>query len=970
MQRELVAENSDGTQQIGWFFGDAGPAETIAITYNCLLANEPENQDGAVLAGTIVRMSWQDGPAQKADADEAGSLTVVEPELVLEMKASRPFAAPEERVSFTLLLYHSDKSHAPAFDLDLQALLPAGLAYEPGSAQVRAGPSAAFDGEALRWHLDALDLDWNAGQKALLCFNATARAAPGDPIEGRALVTWTSLAGENAEERTGRGGVNDYRREANAHVNIASLTIKKIADPDPVPVGETLTYLLTYEYQGMGAAHNVNITDDLDPGVTFLSAHPAPSQNNTRKMAWTIPSLDADGPHAIRLQVHVQGDLPDGVLLENRFTICCDELMPQSGRIYTPVQNGTLLSINKTPLQKAVRRGEEVSYIITVCNKGGESASNVTVRDVFASAVELISVWPEMGEDEAWHFASLAPGQCVEMGLTVRLPRTDVLYMSQQSVTGQGFLRSYRDYSTRRLAGLLTNRVYVSSDQMQLSAAANVKILAEEGTQLSLREHGSGDYENEEDLRFLTTNKSIRLNRSVKASYHPTTLLLPGSGLQKVSCLWHEDARAKNGITNTSFTESYRYSAKLGGESLFDLDENGSLMQIKSDFQGLAHLGTLKRPALGREEDIFSVEDYAGSFQLSQSVHDLGQGLMMDRSASGQGYVAKDARVRGQRSYESGTGAYRSEERSDTFSGFMAKDLDASYHSLSHIVTPRTLLNVSQKWSEGMRLHTPSSLIAEEYSSATRLKKKAVAASPRELLSQANFSGTAKLRTLVGTNGTPAVQRDETLMGDYIVSRRIMISGVAKYDRPHLSLRKDGLRVGDEAVYTITITNDGNATIGPLFLQDIFPCGARFLNSTLRPNQISRNGSNWTLLHLSIGDTLRIGINLNVEKCEGDIINRAIVVGNCSYGQVAAQNRSVIGRDFLKCCQPQERRAGVNYAAAANLSCACSGPESANQTDYLDATQMKMQWDNAGEDGGSCPLGCPEVEKAHAPVKI
>ncbi|MCX6680528.1 MAG: lamin tail domain-containing protein [Methanothrix sp.] len=959
MRRELVTENSDGTQQIGWFFGDAGPVETIAITYNCLLANEPENQDGAVLGGTIARMSWQDGPALKADADEAGSLTVVEPELVLEMQVSRPFAAPEEPVSFTLLLYHSDQSHAPAFDLDLQALLPAGLAYEPGSAQVLAGPAAAFDDQELRWHLDALDLEWNAGQKALLRFNATARAAPGELMEGRAEVTWTSRAGASAQERTGAGGVNDYRRGATARVNIASLTISKTADPNPVPVGETLTYILTYEYRGIGAAHNVNITDDLDPGVTFLSAHPAPSQNNTRNMAWTVPSLDPDGPHTVRLQVHVHDDLPDGVLLENRFIISCDELRPKSGSIYTPVQNGTLLSINKTPLQKAVRRGEEVSYIITVCNKGGQPATNVTVRDVFASAVELISVWPEMGEDEAWHFASLAPGQCVQMGLTVRVPRTDVLYQSQQNVTGQGFVRSYRDYSTRRPAGLLTNRVYVSSDQMQLSAIANVKILAEEGTELSLREHGSGDYENQEDLRFLTTNKSIRLERSVNASYHPTTLLLPGSGLQKVSCLWHEEALAKNGITNTSFAESYRYSANLESEGLFDLDENGSLMQITSGFQGLAHLGTLKRPAPGREEDIFSVEDYAGSFQLAESVHDLGQGLMMDRSASGRGYVAKDMKGRGQRSYESGTGAYRSEERSDTFSGFMAKDLDASYHSLSHIVTPRTFLNISQKWSEGMRLHSPSSLIAEEYSSANRLKKKAVAASPRELLSEANFSGTAKLRTAVVTNGTLVVDQDDTLMGDYEVSRRIMISGVAKYDRPHLCLRKDGLRIGDVAVYTITITNDGNATIGPLFLQDIFPSGARFLNSTLRPNQIGQNGSNWTLLHLSIGDTLRIGINLNVEKCQGDIINRAIVVGNCSLGQVAAQNLSVIDRAWLGGLPPQERAGGVIYAAA-NISCACSGLERANETDYLDAMQMEMQWDS--EEDGGCLLSCPALE--------
>ncbi|MCX6678505.1 MAG: lamin tail domain-containing protein [Methanothrix sp.] len=963
LQRELVAGNS-----ICWFFGDAGPAQTIEIAYNCLLENAPENQDGAVLAGTIAHMSWQEGQARKADADEAGPLTVVEPDLVLGMQASRPFAAPEDGISFTLALYHSAQSHAPAFDVDLQVLLPAGLTYQPGSAQVLAGPVAAIDGEGLRWHLASLDLDWNAGQKALLRFNATARAAAGEQIEGRAQVTWTSQAGASAQERTGAGGVNDYLREAYAQLSIMGLSIKKTADPNPVPVGELLTYTLTYENLGGGLAHNVTIRDDLDPGITFLSADPAPFRNNTQSITWGLPLLDPDGPHTARLQVRVKDTLPDGALLQNRFTISCDELEPKSSSIYTTVQNGTRLAINKTALQKAVRRGEEASYIITVCNKGGQPATNVTVRDVFDSSVELISAWPEMAGDGAWHFASLAPGQCAQMGLTVRVPRTDVLYHSRQNVTGQGFVRSYRDYSTRRPAGLLTNRVYVSSDQMQLSAIANVKILAEEGTELCLREHGSGDYQSREDLRFLTANKSIRMERDVRASYHPTTISLPRNGLQKVSCLWHEEVRARNGITNTSLEEAYRYSSGLDSESLFDLDENQSMMRIRSDFQGMANLGMLKLPAQGREGDIFSVEDYAGSFQLAESIHDLGQGLMMDRSVSGQGYVAKDALAAGrQRSYESGTGSYRSQERWDTFSGFMAKDLDATHDSISHKVTPRTFLNLSQKWSEGMLSRTPASLIAEEYAGASRLKKKAVAAGPRELESEANFSGTEKLRIAVGANGTLAVDRDEMLMGDYEVKRRIILSGAARYDRPHLYLRKDGRLVKDVAAYTITISNDGNAALGPLFLQDLFPPGARFQNATLRPNQIGQNSSNWTLVHLSIGDTVRIGINLDVENCEGDIINRALVVGDCSSGQVAAQNLSVIFRDFLKCCPPQERPAGVASAAAANMSCACWEQETANETDYLDATQMQMQW--GGEEEGGCPLSCPALDIAADSVK-
>jgi|WetSurMetagenome_2_1015567.scaffolds.fasta_scaffold00341_18 uncharacterized repeat protein (TIGR01451 family) len=959
----MVAANSDGTRRIGWFFGDCGPTETIDISYDCQLDNLPENQDGTVLAGTTARMSWNEGVAGRADADECGPLTVVEPDLALEMQADRPSASPNDPVAFTLLLYHSAQSHAPANDIDLQLLLPEGLAYQPGSAQVLAGPAASFDEEGLRWRLDGMDLDWNADQKALLRFNATVNAAPGETIEGHARATWTSLAGARAQERTGAGGENDYLREANASESVLSLALTKTADPDPAPVGEPLTYALTYECLG-GTAHNVVIRDRLDPKVALLSAEPAAEESGV----WKIAELFPDGPHTIHLTVRVNDTLPDGALLENHYSIGCDELETKSGRLYTPVLNGTLLSVNKTPLQKAVRRGEEASYLITVCNRGGQPATNVTVRDVFASSVEMISAWPEMAEDGAWHYSTLAPGQCVQIALTVRVPRIDVLYQSQENVTGRGFVRSYRDYSTSRQGDVLTNRVYVSSDQMHLSSSANVKILAEEGTELCQRMHGSGDYEDQEDLRFLTENKSIRMQRSMKASYGPTTLLLPKGGSQKVSCLWHDSARARNGITNTTFEESVRYSTTLASESLYDLDKNQSVMQIAAGFSGLAHIGTLKRPDPRRGADIISVEDFAGDFLLSEGVHDLRQGLMMDRTASGLGYAARDLHGPRLRSHESGTGSYRSEERIEAYSGFISKDLQATYHDIRLPVTPGTSLSRTQKWAEGIELTNPESLslISEQYSSATHLKLHATAASSRELRSEANFSGIATLKAAVVRNGSIAVDREETLMGDYNISRRIIISGYAKYDRPHLYLRKDGRQVEDVALYTITITNDGNTTIGPLFLQDIFPPGARFINATLKPNQIDQNSSNWTLLHLSIGDTLRIGINLNVERCGEDIVNRAILVGTSSLGQVFAQNLSVISQGYLRCC-PLTKTAQEENSQGAGCACWDGNAAVANETetDYLNANLMQIQWDGAGE--GSCPLNCADAKEDYTP---
>ncbi|MDQ1283391.1 MAG: large repetitive protein, partial [Euryarchaeota archaeon] len=155
---------------------------------------------------------------------------------------------------------------------------------------------------------------------------------------------------------------------------------------------------------------------------------------------------------------------------------------------------------------------------------------------------------------------------------------------------------------------------------------------------------------------------------------------------------------------------------------------------------------------------------------------------------------------------------------------------------------------------------------------------------------------------------------------------------------------------------------------GPLFLQDIFPQEARFINATLLPNQLDQNCSNWTILHLAIGNTLIIGINLDVERCGGDIINRALVIGNCSKGQVTAQNISVIDRDYLGCCPPEEPLLGDDLAAP-GIGCACGQDEAYNRTDFLDPAQMMMmQWESGDEADGSCPLSCSALVEGHASV--
>jgi len=965
--QEARKDNLDGSEQIGWFFGDIGAAQQIELRYECLLANLASNQNGSSLAETNATMTWMEGGGRKNDYDGAGLISVVEPDLHLEIWPAHTFAAPGSRIRFLLNVSHTGYSEACAYELAMQALLPPGLAYEPGSAEVLAGPAASFDEQDFCWEIDSLD--WTEGESAVISFNAICQGQPGDRLVVPAHLAWTSQPGICPEERTGEGdsGRNDYHRAAQAIVDVMDLSINKTADLSPTLVGEILTYTLTYENLGGCQANNVNITDELDRGVTFISADPSPTWNSSQTLSWIVPHLEPGDTQKITLQVLVNDTLPDGALLKNCFAIRSDELERSPLTcIYTPVLNETRLEVVKKPLQKAVRRGEEVDYIITVCNRGGQPATNITVRDVFDTPVELLSVWPEMAEDGAWHFSYLAPGECLEMGLRVRVPRIDVAYHSSQMVSGHGFMRSFRDYSTSRPAAALVNRVHVSSDQMQLSASASVQILAEAGTELSLREHGSGEYQCQEKLEFLTSNKSIRLERSIRAESYPKKSSLPGMD-RRISSPWHEDVRAKNGITNTTFRESYRYSSRVGIESCFDLDENQSLMKVNCSLDGLAHLGMLKLSTGGckRSNASISEENYAGSFHIQESISDLGQGVMMERSSSGMGYVAKDAAIGQQRSYEWGSGEYRSDERVDSVSGSSIKALEASFQNLSLPVSAYTDLNISQKWFEGMISRTESSLISEEHSHASRLKMRAVSSSPRERVSEASFSGTSRMQAAYlgrsSGNRSLELEAEEMLMGDYSVKRKIILSGAARYDHPHLSLRKDGRKVEDVAVYTITICNDGNAALAPIFLQDLFPPGASFINSTLRPNQMDGNSSNWTILHLAIGDSLSIGINLDLESCQSDIINRAVAVGSYSSGSVTARNISVLQANPLG-SWPWPGT-GSTACLGSNISCPCSPLQGCNQSDFLDPMQIALQMDGQAGKDGYCALSARALEE-------
>ena len=213
-----------------------------------------------------------------------------------------------------------------------------------------------------------------------------------------------------------------------------------------------------------------------------------------------------------------------------------------------------------------------------------------------------------------------------------------------------------------------------------------------------------------------------------------------------------------------------------------------------------------------------------------------------------------------------------------------------------------------------------TSYIGEEYTSITSLAKETVAKGLNEMDTEAEFSGRARYRAILKDE----VDFDDQYEGDYSIERSLIFTGVPKYDRPHLTVVKNG-SISEEtifdakdttlageskdevikvATYTITIENDGNRALGPIYVKDLFPPKSVYINASVRPCELTDSYANWTLTHIATGDTSTIILNLDVTKhVPAELVNRVEVCGGYNEDEwICASNFTALEMEWLTCC--------------------------------------------------------------------
>jgi large repetitive protein len=264
--------------------------------------------------------------------------------------------------------------------------------------------------------------------------------------------------------------------------------------------------------------------------------------------------------------------------------------------------------------------------------------------------------------------------------------------------------------------------------------------------------------------------------------------------------------------------------------------------------------------------------------------------------------LVSDKRIgKTQRSFETGSGDYKSDEVIRT--GLVYKDSTMTY-APNNLTAGGLKTNYSSKWHEEMWTRNPDigAIISERISSADNLKKETLMQdATMAILGQ--FEGTADIKAVKGNGPKNETARiEQTFIGNYKLDTTIAINEGPKYLRPHINVTKEVLKQDDyTALFRINLTNDGNKTLGPIYVTDRLPEGLTFINSSLRPDITGRE-IRWSLPMLQIGGKQSITLRASIKNTGSRFINLVDVSAQYSGGVITARAACGFVLDWLQCC--------------------------------------------------------------------
>ncbi len=224
---------------------------------------------------------------------------------------------------------------------------------------------------------------------------------------------------------------------------VADLSLTKDVDNASPDRGDNVNFTLRISNMGPDAATDVVVTDQLPPGLTFVSAAPTTGAYSATSGRWTIPRIEVNSQETLVITAMVQS----GATATNRAEVTSSrQFDPDStpgnnvadeddsaAIVITP--NVVDVSVSASVDNDAPLEGETIAISILASNAGPANASGIIVTVPLPEGLSLVSANPEQGiYDPAtgiWTVGALAAGADAELVLNATV---DVRGLKQLSV--------------------------------------------------------------------------------------------------------------------------------------------------------------------------------------------------------------------------------------------------------------------------------------------------------------------------------------------------------------------------------------------------------------------------------------------------------------------------------------------------------------------------------------------------------
>ena len=293
-------------------------------------------------------------------------------------------------ITFTVTLTNS--GFAGATNVSVNDLLPTGLTF------VRATPSQGmYVATTGIWMVGSLA---NGAQATL-------------PIQAQVVspnaLTNTATVRHADQFDPDTGNNSDSVTETPQQADLA-LT-KSIEDARP-NVGDIVTFTVGLHNAGPDTATNVVVNDLLPTGLLLQTATSSPGTSYTSGV-WTVGTVTPGVAQTLIITALVVS----GSAQTNTATIGhsdqFDPVTANNSASVTETPQRADLAITKTVSPTAPNVGDTVTYVVTLTNKGPDTATDITATDVLPTpGLTLVSATPSLGTYDSgtglWSIASLA----------------------------------------------------------------------------------------------------------------------------------------------------------------------------------------------------------------------------------------------------------------------------------------------------------------------------------------------------------------------------------------------------------------------------------------------------------------------------------------------------------------------------------------------------------------------------------